>query len=325
MKRSLFPSVLLTAALTLASLLSGCSGDDEGGGANGLEKTTINVGVVPITGVAPIFLGIKEKVFEKEGLKVVPKMLQGSDKGVPLLARGDLDVLFGNYVTFFQLHDSGATKIKVLAEANETRAGNVTILTKKDSKISAPKDLEGKKVAILIPKGWQELTLNSTVRAGGGDPSKVKYVSMPLPAMGPALERGDIDAAYQGEPFVTTDEMKYGFKRKVDPVAGPVKDWPLSGYVGTQDFAAKYPKTAAAFQRAMFKAQALAADRGKITQIIPTYAKMDPKIASTITLDGYPTSLNPVRLQRVADAMKEEGVLQKPLDVKQLTFTPPAK
>lgn len=325
MKRSMARSVLFSALLLTISILSGCGGDDEnGGGSSGLEKKTIKVGLTPVTGVAPFFVGQQAKVFEAEGLKVEPVMLTGADKGVPLLAKGDLDVLFGNHVTFIQAQQSNVFKIRILAEANETAKGNVTILTKKGSKIASPKDLEGKKCAILIRGGWQELTLNATVRSGGGDPSKLQYLAMPLPNMGPALQRGDIDCEYTGEPFVSTDQAKYGFEQNIDPVAGPVEKFPLSGYYATQQFIDKNPKTAAAFQRGQLKAQSTAAaDRAKVISVIPTFTKIDAKLASTITLDGFPTSVNPVRLQRVIDAMKNEGVLKQPLDAKQLIFTAP--
>ena len=40
-----------------------------------------------------------------------------------------------------------------------------------------------------------------------------------------------------------------------------------------------------------------------------------PQIAGIITFDTYPTELSQVRLQRVADVMKEFGLLKQPFDV----------
>ena len=88
----------------------------------------------------------------------------------------------------------------------------------------------------------------------------------------------------------------------------------------------KYPKTAAAFQRAIQKAQQLAtSDRKKVEEVLPAYAKVDAQTAAVLSLPNFPTSLNPTRLQRLPDLMLKDGLLKSKIDMKSVIFTPPAK
>src|SRR5439155_17104248 len=125
------------------------------------------------------------------------------------------------------------------------------LLVMPNSPIKQPKDLEGKTVAVNILNNIQSLTLNEVLKANNVDPSKVKYRAVPFPQMGAALQQGEVDAVHTGEPFGTNFQRKLGARMVVDGGGAPVTELPVSGYVSTQDFVKKYPKTAAAFQRAI--------------------------------------------------------------------------
>jgi NitT/TauT family transport system substrate-binding protein len=313
----------LLAGLVFVIVASGCGGNaDSSGGNNGLEKNTIKVAVIPVTGEAPLLVGMKEKVFEQEGLKIETVPFQAADKANPALSNGAIDIGFGNHVTFIQGAVTGVRKVSLLAEANSARKGFVYVDVMRDSAIRTPKDLEGKTVAVLIQKSWQELTLNAVLRSQRVDTSKIRYAALPLPAMGAALQQGKVDAIYSGEPFLSADERKLGLRRLIDPTSGPTANWPVSGYYALQSWVRKYPKTAGAFKRAMEKAQVLAADRQKVVRVLPEFAKLDPKTAATITLDNYPTSTNAARIQRVADLMFQDHLIAGRFDVTSFIFTP---
>jgi NitT/TauT family transport system substrate-binding protein len=109
----------------------------------------------------------------------------------------------------------------------------------------------------------------------------------------------------------------------VDGGGPPVTDLPITGYVSTEEFTARNPKAAAAVQRAIAKAQGLAAgDRAQVAAVVPGYARIDAATAAAITLPGYPTSIDAASLQKVADMMTNAGLLTRPLDVKTVLFQP---
>jgi NitT/TauT family transport system substrate-binding protein len=243
---------------------------------------------------------------------------------LPALKNGQLDVIAGaNYVTFLQAHQQGTLKLKILADAAAEAPKFMQLLVLPDSPIKTAKDLEGKTVAVNILNNIQSLTLNQILKADSVDPSKVKYRAVQFPLMDKALANHDVDAVHTGEPFGTVIQGKLKARMVLDGGGAPVTGLPVSGYVTTEDFVTKYPKTAAAVQRVLLKAQQLAAaDRSQVDAVLPSYAKVDEQTAKTLVLPEYPVSLDARKLQRLADLMQTDGLLKSPLDVKTVLYQP---
>src|SRR4051812_27111882 len=264
--------------LLAAALVAGCGGGGSGQTAsNGLEKTTITVASLPLLDAAGVHIAVSRKLFEAEGLQVKIQPVAQSIAALPALKNGQLDVIAGaNYVTFLQAHQQGTLKLKILADAAAEAPKFMQLLVLPDSPIKTPKDLEGKTVAVNILNNIQSLTLNQILKADGVDPSKVKYRAVSFPLMDKALANHDVDAVHTGEPFGTVIQGKLKARMVIDGGGAPVTSLPVSGYVTTEDFVTKYPKTAAAIQRVLLKAQQLAAgDRSQVDSVLPSYAKVD--------------------------------------------------
>ncbi|MFV2176817.1 ABC transporter substrate-binding protein [Actinomadura sp. LOL_016] len=323
MRQSLRLSALFSA-LALVVSVAGCGDSESSSGGNGLEKDSMTVAALPLADNVAVYIAQKEGLFEKEGLEVEIKPVQQSTAAIPALVKGDVNVIAGaNYVSFLQAHEKGTLKLSVLAEAASMTSHMMDALVLPDSKIKTPKDLEGKKVAVNILNNIQSLTLDAILEANNADPSKVEYVQIPFPQMAAALEKKQVDAIHTVEPFTSDTEKKLGARVAVDGGTEPVTNTPIAGYISTQEFAEKNPKTAAAFQRAIFAAQKIAAnDRKKVEDILPTYTKIDAKVASVITLPGYPSSLNATRMQKVVDLMDAAKLLKQKPDMKTILFQP---
>jgi NitT/TauT family transport system substrate-binding protein len=78
----------------------------------------------------------------------------------------------------------------------------------------------------------------------------------------------------------------------------------------------------AAFQRAMAKGQADAADRPTVEPLLVEYAKVDKETAGLVHFGAFPTTLDQTRLQRVVQLMQRYGMLDKELDVKPMLIQP---
>ncbi len=327
MRRRQSRPALLACVLLTAALLAGCGGSKSSTSGGGLEKKTINVAGLPLVDAAGIHVAVAQKYFDAEGLKVNIKPVAQSIAALPALKTGAVDVIAGaNYVTFLQANEAGTLKLRILADGASEAPRYMELLTLPNSPIKKPKDLEGKTIAVNIPNNIQSLTFNEVLKANNVDPKKVKYVPIPFPQMGAALQKHQVDSVHVGEPFATQFQRSFGARLIIDGGGAPVTELPVSGYVSTQQFVEKYPKTAAAFQRAIQKAQQDAAsDRKKVEQVLPSYAHVDAQTASILTMPTWPTSLNATRLQRLPDLMLQSGLLKNKIDIKSLLFTPPAK
>ena len=78
--KKLRAALALTAVLAVTACGGGSPSGEEGGGGSpgaGGELTPVNVGVIPIVDVAPIYLGEKEGFFEEAGLDLELTQAQG--------------------------------------------------------------------------------------------------------------------------------------------------------------------------------------------------------------------------------------------------------
>ncbi|WP_049564998.1 ABC transporter substrate-binding protein [Nonomuraea sp. SBT364] len=287
--------------------------------AGGLEKTELKVAGLPAIDTAAMYVAIDQKLFEKEGLKVTPQIVQASPEAIPMLLNGEIDAMFGNYVSMFQAHDQGALKLRILAEGSRAAPDSLSIMALPDSPIRSPKDLEGKTINVNVLHNFQELALTQVLKANNIDPAKIKYVQVTFQNIMPAWQKGQLDAAYLGEPMVTAATSAMGARKILDPASGPAAEFPISGYVSTQEWYDKYPKTAAAFQRALHNAAKLMENnREVVADVLPNFTQIDKATAATVTFPFFSSSDNPVRLQRVADWMHEAKWLTKEIDVASL-------
>ncbi|GIH73469.1 sulfonate ABC transporter substrate-binding protein [Sphaerimonospora thailandensis] len=318
-----------TFAIGVAAVLAltACSNSEttsSSAGGTGLEKTTLVVGTIPVPDSAPLQVAIDRGFFKDEGLEVKPEVVAGGAVGVQKLLGGSIDLTLGAYIGTFLAQDKGAGKFKYVADSYGAAPGAFVIMVKKDSPIKTVADLKGKKIAVNTFQSVMQLTAEVQMKVAGVAATPDQFVEKPFPDMPAALENGQVDAAAMVEPFITV-ESKAGGRIITDEMTGPTEDLPVAGWFTTEDTANKYPKTMAAFQRALGKAQELVAnDRKIVEETLPKYTKIDAATAAVISLGSYPTSLSETRLQRVIDLMKEYGYLKTDLDAKSMILPPPA-
>jgi NitT/TauT family transport system substrate-binding protein len=323
MRRERF-SAGVVVGLLAASVAAGCGGDAQSPTSGGLEKSTVTVAALPLLDVAAVHIAQEQKFFAAEGLTVKISPVAQSLAALPALKNGQVDVIAGaNYVTFLQAFQQGTLKLKIIADGAAVAPGFMRLLVLPDSPIKKVSDLAGKTVAVNILNNIQSLTFNEILTAAHVDPGTVKYRAVQFPLMDKALANHDVDAVHTAEPFGTVIQKKLNARLVIDGGAAPNTGLPVSGYVTTDDFVTKYPKTAAAFQRAIRKAQALAAgDRAQVERVLPGYAKVDAATAATLALPAYPVAVDPAALQRLSDLMVHQGLLTKPIDAPSVIWRP---
>ncbi|MFD7658755.1 ABC transporter substrate-binding protein [Actinosynnema sp. NPDC059797] len=307
--------------------MSGCGllgGEEEkpaeSAGSGKVEKAKIKLGLLPILDVASVHVAIKKGYFQEEGLEVEVVKVQGGATAIPSMIKGDLDVTFGNWVSFILAESKESAKgvggLKLINDGYQTKPDMFLILAKADSPVKSPKDFEGKTIAINTFANIAELTAKATLEAANVDLSKVNFKEFAFPDMEAAVQNGTVDAAFMVEPFISRAQRNSGQVTVLDAASGPTDGIPIGGYATTGKFAEENPKTVAAFQRAMAKGQRDAADRPTVEPLLVEYAGVDKETASLVHFGEFPTSLDATRLQRVSDLMATYGLLEEKFDVK---------
>ncbi|MFG6194776.1 ABC transporter substrate-binding protein [Nonomuraea sp. JJY05] len=317
---------VLTLAAVAALALTGCSGGGASPaaiGPNGLEKATIKVGALPIPDPVALYIAQVKGFFKEEGLTVEPVTITGGAAALPQIESGALDITQTNYVSSI-LAASQGKKIKLVADMYRAAPNTFEIMVPKDSPIQKVADLKGKTVLVNNLRNIATLAVTTQLKAAGLSEADVKFAEKPFPEMGNAITAGQGDAGWITEPFITANKNALGFRTIADTMTGQTADLPIAGWMATDEWVRQNPKTLAAFQRAISKAQQLASgDRKEIEATLPTYTKIDAKTAAAITLGTYPSALEAARLQKVADLMLEYKYINGPIDVKSLIAASP--
>jgi NitT/TauT family transport system substrate-binding protein len=305
---------LLVAATIL--VLAGCStapGDPTFASASaGLEQPDITVAAVPSADLAGLYVAQDEGLFVKAGLHVTIEKIAGSQAVIAAQLKGQVDISAGAYVAYILAQAAGA-RFRILAEASTLRPGTKVLLTAADSHVTSIAGLAGKKIGVNAPNSLGILLISALLQENGVPPKKVEFVPdhLGFPAMPGHLRQGEWDAAFLAEPYVTKAEEDYGEQPLADLDQGAMTNFPIDGYVATQAWVTKHPKTAAAFVRAIEAGQALAgSDPNAVQAAMAVADQLTPVVTAVMALPNFPTGpVDDKRMQRTANAMLQFGML----------------
>jgi NitT/TauT family transport system substrate-binding protein len=311
----------LAAALTAAMLAAaGCGGGDSGGGGGGggseQQTTRVKVGVLPISNVAPLYLGIKKGFFRAEHLDVQPAPAQSGNEVAAAMVAGANQFAFLGYVPVMAAR-SQRLPVKVIANADngadDAKREWTVIVVGKDSPIRSVKDLAGKTIATNAIKGVGEVVIKAALDKRGVDPNSIKLLEIPFPEMPAALARKRVDAIWVPEPFLT-QVLGAGGREIEAPLTTLGKRFPNGTYATTEKYLNEHADVVERFARAMNKSSAYATahpDEARAT--IPEFTQIPPAVAQKIRLPLWPTEIDRAQLQRLAAyAVRYKVIKQAP-------------
>jgi NitT/TauT family transport system substrate-binding protein len=308
----------LLAAATAMTLAAGCSGaaGAAGAGPPRVEKPDLTVAVVPSTDAAGFFIALYQGLFKAQGLHVTFVPATSSKTVIAGQVKGVYDITGGNYVSYIQAQQKGAANLDIFAEGSVMEPGTQGIYTLPNSPIRTLADLKGRTIAINAPNNILYLLAASILTEHGIPPEQVHFITdVPFPEMPAELKAGTIDAAALPEPFASIAEETDGAVPLVDLDQGATTGLPVSGFVTTKQWAAKYPHTLAAFYKAFEEGQQIAdterTEAESAMEDLPAPLGLSKQTASIMALNSYPVSTGPLgsvdklRLERLVNAMRK--------------------
>lgn len=316
-------ALALLAALTGCGRLAGFVGANAATGPGPLEKTTLNVAVVPALDSAGFFVALKQGLFARHGLTVNYAPATSSDTVIGEQVAGKIDITGGNYVSYIQHYVNDHQPLQIIAEGSLIQEGTQALYTLPNSKIRTLSQMRGHVLGINAPGNINYLLAASALVNNGVPLSSVRFTAKPIPfpQMGAALAAGQVDAAALPEPFATTVSQKYGAVVLADLNQGSTRSFPIQGYVVTRQWARQNPNTLKAFVDALDEGQQIAdTNRAAVEKAMETLAgpangQVTPIVGSVMALNNYPIGIDSVRLQRVADVMLQFGLLQQRFNI----------
>lgn len=317
--------------MVLALVAAGCGGDDDDAGAtdsttedgNDQELTPITVGIIPIGGVAPFFYGLEQGYFEDEGLDVQTEIGFGGAEFVPAVLSDEYQFAIGEYLSLMIARENGVgiQVVSNLTNGAETPdRGTDALLVAPDSGIESVEDLVGKTVAVNGLQGMGEVGLSTILDENGLDPSSVDFVEVGFPEMNAAVQAGEVDVAWNVEPFITLGEMD-GLVNVLDPLYETEPSLPVGLVFGSEEWLAENPELASAFNRALQRSLEAASDEEAMRETISTNTETPPDLAEMIALDNWQPEIDRDKLVILGGLATRYGILEEEPNLDELIWT----
>jgi NitT/TauT family transport system substrate-binding protein len=283
--------------------------------------SSITLGVLRSAGSVDVQIAEDKGFFKQQGLDNVKIVdMATTNQATTGLLSHTMDFAAENYVGMYTQDMAANLNLKVVADDTQSPANNLVLMVPKDSKLTSIAQLKGKKVGLPAPGfNFGAMALDILLKPYHESSSSFTTVILPFSAATQALAKHEVDAIFTLEPFITISEAA-GDRIFADLASGPLANLPSGCYGTTASFTQKYPKTVAAFQRAMQEATQVAATnpsyvRSELPKYIPT---MKPALANIITLPQWNTTLSLTRLERVANILQQTGGLPKSVNANAL-------
>jgi NitT/TauT family transport system substrate-binding protein len=291
----------------------GCSSNNGAADDSALTQQNITVAASPAVDLAGLYIAQDDGLFARQGLHVTIEQIPSSQV-VGAQLKGQVDISAQSYLPYIEAQAAGA-RFRILAEASTLTPGTRALVVRAASHITSIAGLARQKIGVNGTNSIGTLLTSAVLQENGISPEQVQFITDPkgYPAMPGQLQTGSWAAALLAEPYVTIAEQHYGDQELADMDQGATENFPMDGYVATQAWAEKNPKTAAAFVRAIQEGQAIAATRPPVVQAAIAKADDLPSLVTVVmALPGFPTGpVNAQNIERVAEVMLEFGALGK--------------
>jgi NitT/TauT family transport system substrate-binding protein len=322
------PSLLAAVLVTLLALIAAsCGGEDDSGAppGGGGGPVKLKVGILPIADVAPIWYGMSKGFFAAENLEIETVPGQGGAALVPSVMSGEYQFAFGNVVTLMLARQQGVP-VKVVSNlvngAERADRGTNALLVAPGKGINSVRDLAGKKFAVTTLRNAGEVTIKATLRKAGADISNVQFAEFPFPNMNAMVQQGQVDVAWQAEPFITLGKDA-GLQVITDPMFDTMPDLTIASMFASEEYIASNGDVVERFKRAMARSiDAAKADEPGIRETIGKNTQIPAPVVPRIALANWDAEVNRASIDRQSSLAKEFGILEEDVSADDLLWSP---
>jgi NitT/TauT family transport system substrate-binding protein len=265
-------------------------------------STTVTAAYVGTVSDIGFYLAERKGYFRDEGLDVKLTQIDQTNKMVPMLGTGDLDVGSGTVAVGLYNAASRGVALRGVADKGSVRAGYgyEGLLVRKDlvesGRYKTFADLKGMKIAVASLGSGNASAANEALKSAGLRFSDASFVTLPFPQHLTAYANKAIDASITNEPTITLALQK-GVAVKV---AGNDKIHPnqqTAVLLYSEKFAKERPQIARKFMRGYIRAVRDYNDSLRDVKIAGPNAD---EIVATLT--QYTSIKDPVLLRQITPA-----------------------
>jgi NitT/TauT family transport system substrate-binding protein len=249
--------------------------------------------------------------FKRAGLDARVSAMPSAGAIVAAAMGGSLDIVPTNCVTMAQAYSKGLPLYFVAPGAvYSSREPTTELAVAVDSPFRTPKDLNGKRVAVLSLGGFLQIAVQNWLDQNGGDSKSVTFLELPSPEIVPALQSKRVDAAGLPEPFLT------GARDQVRFVAAPYssvgKSLLLTAWVANRSWVDANPAAVQKFIVGMRSAADWANKNRKASAaILAKYTRVPLEIIESMRRDPFALRPDTATIQPIIDVCAKYNLIPR--------------
>lgn len=292
------------------------------------EVYSLKIGYLPVTVDLPFFVAMENGYFTEEGLQVNAVRFEATTQLYNAMLSERIDAAaIGGLTALYGIETQRKEQFKIYAlNANDETHYTDTLLVKKDSNITSPSQLKGKKIG-TFPGTTIVVSTKLIMRKFNLSDMDYEIVQMPPHLQLQALETGQIDALMALEPTGTIAQQK-GIGKvilKAPNAKYLINPFPGGAAAFKTSWVEQHPELALKIKRATERAiDFIRENPVGAKKTLPKYTGLDEEIALETLLCLYWKVEDADRdaVQKYADILYQEGIYKEKIDTSNFYFEP---
>lgn len=286
------------------------------------QRAVLRVGSVPADPFAEAYFAQEMGFFSKAGLDVEITSFSNGAGSATAIAGGALDIGISTVTMMANAALHGVPLVYIAGGAlYDDRAPSAVLCVAKNSTIAAPKDFEGKAIAVGGIRDGTHLGAAAYLTKNGVDLTKVNFIEMPFPTMAAALKRGAVAGAIIAEPFVTASADDVRVFALAEGAVAP--RFMAGGWFALQTWVDANRDVARRFTAVIYQTARWAnANRSRSGEILQKYSKIDQATLDHMTRSVFSESLTPGMIDPILQWASRLKFTDRLVSAKEMIATP---
>lgn len=276
------------------------------------------IGYLPSNHDSALFVANAKGMFEKEGIKVQLVPFRAGNDIIVAAKNNQIDIGYVGVSPATIAIDEGIP-IKIVASVNEEGSG---IVVNEESNINNISDLQGKTIAIPRNGSMQDILLKYMLITNNLSINVVKTVQEEVPLMPDKLQKGDIDAYFAWEPYVSAASL---FDRDHVMIYSHEiwDDHPCCVIIAREDFIKKNPQLIAKFLKVHVEATDYVNNHKNETGVIlsqklGTDVDLELEALNHVKFVSRPNETFQINVLKITEIQKNVGYIKNNLNTEQI-------
>jgi ABC-type nitrate/sulfonate/bicarbonate transport system substrate-binding protein len=251
--------------------------------------------------------------FTRAGLNVEVQEVSNPGSIIAAVAGNSLDAGFADPPLLANASNRGLPMAYFAAGGLYSADAPTTVLcVAPNSTIRTARDLYGNSIAIVVLASIGAAAIRAWIKSSGADLTQIKLIELPFTTMVTAVIKGDVGAAFVGEPYLT--QAKNDIRRWANAFDAIANRFLINACFSARPWLARNPDLAARLAQALSETARWAnAHHDESAPILAKYSKVPVDVARTMTRVRF-ADFDVRLVQPVLDTAFKFKLLERPVN-----------